>query len=169
VAEPARRFPHPGRSCRDTGLLKIFAVSLKFLTSKAEKASTMKRLFLFLSLFLSLSTLPAQQDARQLPEKQIADAALPVVFENVVRTAYMAVHGSVDGFDPSLVSMVAPVVNDTTQPGDISPWVVYSNTFRSRLGALRLMEAKGRIYHVWPDLLGNKRVAKQILMAHYGG
>ena len=128
----------------------------------------MKHLFLFLSLFLA-SPAFAQQDARPLPEKQIADSALRVVFENVVRTAYMAIHGSADGFDPSLVSLTAPTVNDAVQKGDISPWVSYSNTFRGKLGVLRLMNEKGRIYHVWPDLIGNKLLAKQILVAHYGG
>jgi hypothetical protein len=168
VAEPARRFAHPGRSGRATGLLKIFAVSLKFPASKAEKASTMKHLFLILSLFLA-SPAFAQEDARPLPEKQIADDVLRVVFENVVRTAYISVHGSADGFNPALVSLTAPTVNDAVQLGDISPWVSYSNTFRSKLGALRLMEAKGRIYHVWPDLLRDKRRSRQILAAHYGG
>ena len=132
------------------------------------QALPMKHLPLLLSLFLA-PVFSAPVLAQDPPKKAIeSEEALQIVFANIVRTAYLSVHGNLDGFDPSAVSCesLAPV---DAKSGDLSAWVAYSHPFRSRVGTIRRMDEKGRIYHVWADLLRDKRAAKLILANHYAG
>lgn len=128
----------------------------------------MKHLTLLLSLFLA-PVFSAPVLGQDPPKKAIeSEVALRLVFENIVRTAYLSIHGTVDGFDPSSVSC-APLASDDAKQGDLSPWVSYSQPFRGRLGMVRMMNEKGKLYHVWPGLLSDKRAAKLILLNHYAG
>lgn len=126
-----------------------------------------------LTLFLSLSLAPvfsAPVLAQEPPLKKVIESedGLRLVFENVVRTAYLSIHGSLDGFNTSSVSTESLAVADK-EFGDLSPWIAYSHQFSSKLGVVKLMNEKGRVYHVWAGLLRDKRMAKMILTNHYAG
>lgn len=128
----------------------------------------MKHLPLLLSLLL-VPAFSAPVLAQDPPKKAIeSEVGLQIVFANIVRTAYLSVHGTLDGFDPEAVSCVSLGQHDSKQ-GDLSAWVAYSQPFRSRIGMIRRMDEKGRLYHVWADLLRDKRAAKLILVNHYAG
>lgn len=86
------------------------------------------------------------------------------VVQNICRTAYFSVHGTYDGFNAGSVRLYSD--NDAT---DLSRWIFKSAPFSRRLGTLRLFEEKGRVYHLWPALLRDKRQCRAILLAHYGG
>lgn len=104
------------------------------------------------------------------PVKVVTDPAVELVIaQNVVRTAYIAVRGKLEGFDVDRVTLAPITTNDEVVKGAISPWLPYSRPFAARLGRLRLAEEKGIILHLWVGLLENRKLAKLILAAHYYG
>lgn len=111
------------------------------------------------TVFAVAALLAAGLSAQEIPVAPVmtVEQSLEVV-ENVVRTAYLSIHGTLDGFAPSFVDLAG---------GELERWVPHSKVLASRLATLRRAEEQGEVVHLMPWILEQKELARRILGAHY--
>lgn len=89
------------------------------------------------------------------------EAADHIILTNVVRTAYLSIHGNLAGFNEDRVTSAVPALANPM--GEV---LVDSSTCYFRERAIRSARW-GTNYHAWAFLLRQKRLARLILEAHY--
>lgn len=105
----------------------------------------MTKLLQIVALALAASALTAQDIRRE-------------VVANLVRTAYLTQHGTLEEFDASLVS-----VTPLEEGADVGRWDL--ELIGRRLWVVRAKPAT----HLMPSLLRMPSLSRSILRAHYGG